>query len=168
MKTFTETVNFESRRLRQNMMQEKIEYSIKVLHLKHSFLLLMTVISIYFYVTTLESSFLEIVGIVINIIGLFIWWFAKITLAENWGVGFGKPKVNQLVTHGIYSKISHPMYWGANLTFVGLIFLYPKIWFIVVSLLLIIYFFKRMGLEDKYLTEKFGKEYQDYKGKTWI
>ena len=150
------------------MKQEKIEYLIKILHLKYSFLVLMTAISIYFCVTTLGPGFLKVVGIVINITGLFIWWFAKLTLAENWNVGFGKPKVNQLVTHGIYSKISHPMYWGVNLTFVGLMFLYPKIWFIVVSLLLIIYLFKRMGVEDKYLTEKFGKEYQDYKGKTWI
>ncbi|HPW34541.1 MAG TPA: isoprenylcysteine carboxylmethyltransferase family protein [Candidatus Paceibacterota bacterium] len=90
------------------------------------------------------------------------------TRAKNWGVGFGNPKIKQLVTHGIYSKVCHPMYWGINLTFVELIFIYSKFWFLVLSVLIIFYFFYRMKIENSYLLKELGDEYRNYKRKTWI
>ncbi|MFA6301379.1 MAG: isoprenylcysteine carboxylmethyltransferase family protein [Candidatus Paceibacterota bacterium] len=150
------------------MIQEKIEkYFAKRYYLKYSIPTLLTLFSIYFWITFFNFNFIKIVGIVINIVGLTVWWLAKLTLAKNWGVGFGKPKIKQLVTHGIYSKILHPMYWGINLTLVGLVLLYPKIWFSIINLLIIFYFFYRMKIEDSYLSEKLGEKYQNYKGKTW-
>ncbi len=128
----------------------------------------MTVVSVYFWINFLDSDLLKIIGVAINITGLIVWWIAKITLAKNWGVGFGNPKIKQLVTHGIYSKIRHPMYWGINLTFVGLIFIYPKFWFLVLSALIILYFFYRMKIENSYLLKELGDEYRNYKRKTWI
>ena len=150
------------------MIQEKIEYLIKKFYLKYLISVALTITSIYFWITFADSNFLDIVGVIINISGLIIWWVAKLTLAENWNMGFGKPKINQLVTHGLYSKIRHPMYWGVNLTLIGLILLYPEFWFFIISLLIIIYFFSRMRVEDTYLSDKLGKEYRDYKEKTWI
>ncbi len=148
------------------MTQEKIEYLIKKFHLKYSIPVTLTIISIYFWTTFLDPNFLDIAGVIINVLGLVVWWLAKLTLAENWNIGFGKPKINQLVTHSIYSKIRHPMYWGINLTFTGLILLNPEFWFSIISLFIIVYFFSRMRIEDKYLSEKLGKEYLDYKEKT--
>ena len=150
------------------MKQEKIEYLIKKLHLKYSTSVVLTAASIYFWVTSVDSNFLDIVGVIINISGLIIWWLAKITLAKNWGFGFGKPTIKKLVTHGIYSKIRHPMYWGVNLTLLGLIILYPRTWFVVLCSFIILYFTYRMTVEDTYLLKNLGKEYQDYKEKTWI
>jgi len=150
------------------MKGEKSEYFIKRYRLEHLVPLVLTILSVYFWVTFLNNDLLKIVGITINIVGLIIWWFAKLTLSENWAAGYGKPKIKQLVTHGIYSKIRHPLYWGINLTLTGLTLLYLKVWFIIISLLIIIYFFHRMYIEDNYLLEKLGKEYQDYKEKTWI
>ncbi|MCX6796490.1 MAG: isoprenylcysteine carboxylmethyltransferase family protein, partial [Candidatus Falkowbacteria bacterium] len=106
--------------------------------------------------------------IAINIAGLIIWWSAKLTLSENWNAGYGKPKIKQLVTRGIYLKIRHPLYWGINLTLMGLVLMYPKVWFLIINFLIIVYFFHRMHVENNYLTEKLGKEYRDYKRKTWI
>ena len=150
------------------MIKEKLEYLIKKFYLKYLISVALTITSIYFWITFADSNFLDIVGVIINISGLIIWWVAKLTLAENWNMGFGKPKINQLVTHGLYSKIRHPMYWGVNLTLIGLILLYPEFWFFIISLLIIIYFFSRMRVEDTYLSDKLGKEYRDYKEKTWI
>jgi len=99
---------------------------------------------------------------------LFIWWCAKIKLGENWDAGYGEPKLKRLVTNGIYSKICHPLYWGINLTLIGLAVIYQKIWFIIIVLLIVFYFFWRMKIEDKYLIKKLGKKYEDYKKKTWF
>ena len=128
----------------------------------------LTIVSIYFWITFLNYNFLKIVGIAINIAGLVMWWSARMTLAENWDTGFGRPKIRQLVTHSIYSKICHPIYLGIILTLTGLVLIYPKIWFLMICLLAIIYFFYRMKTESKYLSEKLGEEYQNYKGKTWF
>ena len=151
-----------------HMKQEKAEYLIKKFHLKYSLPVILTVISICFWVTFLSYDWTEVTGLVINIAGLAMWWSAKLTLAKNWNVGFGRPKISRLVTHGIYSKICHPMYWGINLTLAGLVILYPNLWFSTASLLIIIYFFSRMRIENNYLSEQLGEEYRNYKRKTWL
>lgn len=148
--------------------QEKIERLFKTPFFKYFLPVSLTVISAYFWVNFIEINFIKIIGLTINMLGLIMWWTGKLTLAQNWNVGFGKPKLSQLVTHGIYSKVRHPMYWGINLTLVGLALIYPKIWFIVISLIVIFYFIFRMKRENKYLMETLGEEYQNYKNKTWI
>jgi protein-S-isoprenylcysteine O-methyltransferase Ste14 len=150
------------------MKQETIEHLIKKFHLEYSISGILTIISIYFWVTSLNYDFLKIIGVAINIAGLIIWWSGRLTLAKNWDTGFGRPKIKQLVTHGIYSKIGHPIYWGINLTLIGLIMLYPEFWFALISLLIIAYFFYRMKEESRYLSEKLGEEYTNYERKTWI
>ena len=150
------------------MNQEKIERLIKIFHLKDSILIALTTVSIYFWLNFFYSDLWKNVGMVTNIVGLLTWWTAKLTLAKNWNVGFGKPKINKLVTHGIYSKIRHPMYWGINFTLTGLILLYLNGWFVALCLLTIIYFFNRMRVENDYLSKELGEEYKNYKDRTWI
>mgnify|MGYP001594159672 CR=1 FL=1 len=145
-----------------------MEYLIKKLHLGHSISVALTVVSIYFWVTFQNPTFLRTTGIAINSIGLLVWWSARLTLGKNWSTGFGKPHIKQLVRHGIYSKISHPLYWGINLTLVGLCILYPRSWFVMFSMILVVYFLYRMRVENRYLLEKLGNEYQNYKKETWI
>lgn len=144
------------------------ELFIKRYQLEHLVPLALTIVSIYFWIIFFSYDFLKIIGITINILGLIIWWSAKLTLAENWDAGYGKPSIKKLVTHGIYSKIRHPLYLGINLTLFGLIFLYPKTWLVITLLLIIFYFFYRMHVENNYLLEKLGQEYKDYKKKTWF
>lgn len=107
-------------------------------------------------------------GLFINVIGLFIWWSAKITLSENWDAGYGKPKIKKLITRGIYSKISHPLYLGINLALIGLCLIHLNIILIILSIIIVVYFFWRMRLETKFLIKTLGKKYLDYKKKTWI
>lgn len=145
-----------------------MEHLFKTSFFKYFLPVLLTFISAYFWVNFVKFNLVKIIGIIINLLGLILWWAGKLTLAQNWNIGFGKPKVSQLVTYGIYSKIRHPMYWGINLTFVGLTLIYPKIWFAVISLIVIVYFSFRMKRETKYLLETLGGEYQNYKNKTWI
>ncbi|MFA6428699.1 MAG: isoprenylcysteine carboxylmethyltransferase family protein [Candidatus Buchananbacteria bacterium] len=150
------------------MEKEKTDALIKRYQLEHLVPFGLTAISIYFWCNYFQQSKFYFFGLFINFVGLIIWWSAKLTLAENWSAGYGKPQVKKLVTSGIYSKISHPLYWGINLCLIGLVLIYPKVWFATIDLLIVVYFFVRMKIEDKYLTKAVGKEYQDYKRKTWI
>ncbi len=148
--------------------QRKIGQLFKVPFFKYFLAVLMSIVSVYIWVNSFEFNFLKIFGLVINIAGLIVWWAGKLTLAQNWNSGFVKPAITKLVTRGVYSKIRHPMYWGINLTFVGLVFMFPKVWFVVLSILVIIYFLFRMRQENMYLRDSLGGEYRNYERNTWI
>lgn len=129
-------------------------------------LLSFTFLSIFFWFNNFQQTWIYFTGLVINILGLFIWWSAKITLAEKWYPGWGQPKIKKLVTRGVYSKIRHPLYWGINFTLIGLCLIRLNIFLIILSLLIIAYFFWRMDIETKFLIKTLGKKYLDYKKKT--
>ena len=101
------------------MKQQKADLIIKRYQLEHLVPLLITIISVYIWFNSFQQNILYFIGVIINVLGLAVWWAAKITIAENWYGGYGKPKIKKLVTKGIYSKISHPSYWGVNLTLIG-------------------------------------------------
>jgi len=149
-------------------MERKEEALIKRYQLEHLVPLVITIVSIYFMIIKFQNNFVYFVGLVISLIGLFIWWSAKITLSENWSAGYGKPQIKNLVINGIYSKISHPLYWGVNITLVGLCFIHLNSFLTIISIIIIIYFFYRMRVETSFLTKKLGKRYIDYRKTTWI
>jgi len=150
------------------MERKKTDFLIKRYQLEHVIPLALTVLSFYFWFNNFQQGLLYYTGLVINIVGLIVWWSAKITLAENWNAGYGQPKIKTLVTSGVYSRICHPLYWGINLTLIGLSLIHLNIFLIIPSLIIIVYFFRRMRTEDKFLVKELGKKYLDYKKKTWV
>lgn len=150
------------------MERKKGGFIIKRYKLEHLVPFVITIISVYFWFNYFDQTLLKSIGLVINIIGLFIWWSAKITIGENWSAGYKEPRLKKFVTNGIYSKICHPLYWGINLTLIGLAFEYQKTWFIIIVLLTVLYFFWRMKIENEYLIKKLGKKYEEYKKKIWF
>ncbi|MFH0936071.1 MAG: methyltransferase [Candidatus Woesearchaeota archaeon] len=150
------------------MKRKKADFFIKRYQLEHLVPLALTTLSIYFWFVYFEQILIKFIGLIVNITGLIVWWSAKITIGENWNAGYGQPKLKKLVTYGIYSKICHPMYWGINLTLIGLSLIHQKIWLILITLIIIVYFFRRMYVEDIYLNKILGNKYQEYKRKTWF
>jgi len=150
------------------MKRKKADFLIKRYQLEHLVPLALTIISIYFWFNNFQQTTLYFTGLTINILGLFIWWSAKITLSENWDAGYGQPKIKKLVTQGIYSKICHPLYLGINLTLIGQCLIHLNLFLIIPSLLIIIFFFWRMKLETNFLIKILGKKYLDYQKKTWV
>lgn len=70
--------------------------------------------------------------------------------------------VHKIITKGVYGKVRHPIYdadivlsWGIFLLYPNNLQLVSAIW---ISAVLIFW----MGLEEKFLIKKFGKEYKDY------
>ena len=150
------------------MERKRADFFIKQYQLEHLVPLALTILSIYFVFNNFQQNWVYFTGLIINVIGLFIWWSAKVTLSENWDAGYGQPKIKKLVTRGIYSKICHPLYLGINLTLIGLCLIHLNIFLIIPSILIVAYFFWRMKVETKFLIKTLGKKYLDYKKKTWI
>lgn len=150
------------------MKRQKSDFLIQRYQLEHLVPLVLAILSFYFWVNNFQKNWIYFSGIIINVIGLIIWWAAKITLAQNWDAGYGQPKIKNLVTRGIYSKICHPLYWGINLTLIGLSLVHLNIFLIILSIMIVIYFFRRMRVEDRFLVKELGEKYLDYRKKTWI
>ena len=150
------------------MERQKADFFIKRYQLEHLVPLALTILSVYFWLVSYRPQLTYLIGIVINVVGLGVWWAAKITLAGNWDAGYGQPKIKKLVTWGIYAKIRHPLYWGINITLIGLSLIHLNLILSVISLIIVIYFFSRMRAEDAFLLNQLGAEYSDYKKKTWI
>jgi protein-S-isoprenylcysteine O-methyltransferase Ste14 len=141
---------------------------IKKYQLEHLVPFVIAILAIYFWINNFQQTVFYFFGLIISGIGLFVWGTAKFTIGGNWYSGHEKPKLKKLVTWGIYSKICHPIYWGINLTILGLCLVHQNIFLIIPSILIAINFFRRMCVEDKFLTKKLGKKYLDYKKKVWI
>ncbi len=73
----------------------------------------------------------------------------------------------ELVTHGIYGYIRHPMYFSVALMMLGIIIFNLNIINIIIYLLLLLSLFLKANKEEKLWSKK-TPDYKKYKEKTWI
>jgi protein-S-isoprenylcysteine O-methyltransferase Ste14 len=101
-------------------------------------------------------SFIKPVGYFLLLPGLIFWATAVIQLM----VGFSK---GELVITGAYGIARNPIYSSATFFIVPAVALLTLTWvYFVVSVFLYIGVMIFIGVEEKQLTEAFGKEYEDY------
>jgi protein-S-isoprenylcysteine O-methyltransferase Ste14 len=106
-------------------------------------------------------------GAVLMVVALWLFWRSHADLGQNWSVTLELRKGHQLVEHGVYRSIRHPMYasiflfslaqglllsnwlagWSAGATFT-------------------IMYFLRVPREERMMCEFLGQEYRDYMRRT--
>ena len=106
-------------------------------------------------------------GTIVMVAALWLFWRSHADLGPNWSVSLELRKDHQVITHGVYRSIRHPMYasillwglaqgllldnwlagWSALATFVPLYVL-------------------RAPREEAMMCEFFGQDYRDYMGRT--
>jgi len=110
---------------------------------------------------TMQSP-MNVVGALIFIIGLVITVNAQMTLKRNYSGTLRIREGHQLITHGIYKYVRHPVYTGTLLrTFAIPIYTTSLLGFLfaLVGIPLVIY---RIGVEEQMLIEEFSDEYLEY------
>jgi protein-S-isoprenylcysteine O-methyltransferase Ste14 len=110
---------------------------------------------------TMQSP-MNVVGALIFIIGLVITVNAQMTLKRNYSGTLRIREGHQLITHGIYKYVRHPVYTGTLLrTFAIPIYTTSLLGFLfaLVGIPLFIY---RIGVEEQMLIEEFSDEYLEY------
>ena len=107
-------------------------------------------------------------GIILTISGIVIRFLARKTLGKQYSVHVETSDTHNLVTTDIYGVVRHPAYLGLTCLFVGIPLSMGSwggiIFAVAGGIPAIIY---RIVLEEKFLNEWFGRQYEEYKEKTW-
>lgn len=108
-----------------------------------------------------------IAGILCLAVGLWVFYRSHADLGTNWSITLELREKHQLVTHGIYRRIRHPMYTGFLLYGLGQALMLPN-WlvgpFYLATFGLLVAL--RVGREERMMIEEFGKDYEAYMART--
>jgi len=90
---------------------------------------------------------------------------SRVQLGKSFAI---TPQAKGLVTHGLYSRMQHPMYVFVDLTVCG-IALALHHWNVLLLLFVLLPLQRRnAGRECKALQDKFGERYEIYRQGTWF
>jgi len=115
---------------------------------------------------TMQSP-MNVAGALIFIVGLIITVNAQITLKLNYSSTLRIREGHQLITHGIYKYVRHPVYSGVILRAFAIPIYTTSLLGFLFALTGIPLFIYRIGVEEKMLIEEFGDEYLEYAKATW-
>ncbi len=117
-----------------------------------------------------ESLFMfsvqNFVGAALFVIGFTIELTAQITLRHSYSSTLVIREDHQLIQHGIYRFIRHPIYLGVILVFFGIAVYASSLYGLLAFSALIPVFLNRIRMEERFLTEEFGDAYRTYKEAT--
>lgn len=106
-------------------------------------------------------------GVLIMLVSLWLFWRSHVDLGKNWSVSLELRENHELVSHGVYCRIRHPIYtsiwlWGFAQ---GTILENWLAGWAVVPAFAAMYFI-RTPREEKMMREQFGDQYQSYTSRT--
>ena len=113
------------------------------------------------------SSPMMVAGTILFIAGLIITVNAQMTLKKNYSGRLRIREDHQLVTHGIYRYVRHPVYTGSLIRAVAIPLFTTSLLGFLFALTGIPLFIFRIGVEEKMLIAEFGDEYQEYTKTSW-
>jgi protein-S-isoprenylcysteine O-methyltransferase Ste14 len=112
-------------------------------------------------------AFVPWCGVATMVIALWLFWRAHVDLGLNWSITLEMRKGHELIVHGVYRRIRHPMYAAIFLFAVAQALLLQN-WlagwagFVTVAILYLV----RTPREEKMMCEFFGDQYRDYMQRT--
>ena len=108
-----------------------------------------------------------VTGVFLFVAGLFLRWWAIITLGRFFTVDVTIEKDHELVERGPFRVVRHPSYTGVLLAFMGFALTLHN-WAALLIILLPIFaaFIRRMNVEEDALSRALGSRYADYMRRT--
>ena len=108
----------------------------------------------------------KIFGIYLLIIADVVFILSVTCMKDSWRAGIAEDDDRSLITTGIYKYSRNPAFLGFDLTYLGVLLMYFNPVLLVLSIVNIVIFHLQILQEEKYLTRKFGDEYEAYKSNT--
>jgi protein-S-isoprenylcysteine O-methyltransferase Ste14 len=107
----------------------------------------------------------NIIGLALVFAGNILFTTAIITMRNNWRAGYSYEQDTWLVTNGIYKISRNPAFAGFDLLYIGGSLAFPNIINIGFTVAVVILFHIQILGEEKFLADKFGETYLEYKYK---
>lgn len=102
-------------------------------------------------------------GLALIIGGLAVMLVAQITLWRSYSSTLVIREDHQLITHGIYRFVRHPIYLGGLTAVIfGIPVFTSSLYGFLVLIVLIPVILNRIGMEERLLIEEFGDEYRSF------
>src|SRR5579872_546739 len=106
------------------------------------------------------------VAVVLIAIGLGFSTAARVRLGGNWSGSVTVKKDHELICTGPYALVRHPIYTGLLLALVGTVLFVGK-WRALIALVLLVFaIFRKITIEERFMSEQFGDVYARYRAET--
>lgn len=113
-----------------------------------------------------HSIAFQFMGLSLCVAGVAIACWSRHLLGENWSATVQLKDNHQLVTRGPYCLIRHPIYTGLLLLFLGNAVLVGDWRGLLAVAIVFASFWRKLRLEERWLSELFGESYRQYKART--
>jgi protein-S-isoprenylcysteine O-methyltransferase Ste14 len=107
-----------------------------------------------------------IFGVALFVVGLCLYAVARLTLGRLFSEVVRIKPEHRLITEGPYRIIRHLIYLGEIIIFLSIPIIFCSLYGFFVMLALIPLLLHRITIEEKVLSSRFGKEYEEYARKT--
>ena len=105
------------------------------------------------------------VGLLLVVPSFLLWVLARYQLGDAFTP---RAEARRLVTHGLYSRIRHPIYVFAECMAAGIIIFMRLPWLCIVWIPAIAWQVVRARRENRVLEAAFGDEFRRYRSHTWF
>jgi protein-S-isoprenylcysteine O-methyltransferase Ste14 len=102
------------------------------------------------------------VGAAITAAGLMFAVWARVSLGRNWSRSVTIKEGHELIVSGPYALARHPIYTGILTGFLGSAIALTEVRGVVALLLIAISFWAKLRLEERWMREQFGTQYEMY------
>lgn len=109
------------------------------------------------------SDALNYLGLTLTIAGIGFAIWARVHLGRNWSGSVTVKQDHELIRSGPYAIVRHPIYTGLLLAALGGCISFGMVRCFVGLLLLLICLRFKSRLEERFMEEQFGSEYEAYK-----
>lgn len=114
----------------------------------------------------MTAKIFSVIGLMIYLLGLSLWFWARWALGATFGVSTSSTAPLQaghrLIQRGPYAFVRHPMYLGYWSVLAGLTLAYLLWTPLLLLVMTLLSFRRRMRREEIALTERFGDEWKAY------
>lgn len=101
-----------------------------------------------------------------GILGVGVFVISILTMRDSWRAGVPNDEKTELVTTGIYTYSRNPAFFGFDLIYLSILFMFFNWGLLVTTVLTVVMFHLQIvKVEEDFLLKTFGEEYWEYRKK---